>query len=100
VEARGRDPKGEPLEGEKAKRGSTGGPRLTPAHRERTFRMHKSLKLAQNVPWRRRANSKKGRRVERRGGYREGESSGSGSPGALRHETRPDGCGWNKASRG
>jgi hypothetical protein len=83
VEARGRGPKGESLEGAKAKRGSTGGSRLTPAHRERTFRMHKSLKLARDVPWRRRANSKKGRRVERRGGYREGEPSGSGSPGAL-----------------
>jgi hypothetical protein len=60
VEARSRGPKGETLEGGKARRGSTDGSRVTPAHRERIFRMHKSLELWRGAPWRRRAEQQEG----------------------------------------
>ena len=61
MEARSRGPKGETLEGGKAKRGSTDGSRVTPAYRERTFRMHKSLELLPGAPWRRRAEQQEGK---------------------------------------
>jgi hypothetical protein len=81
VEAQGRDPRGELLGGDKAMRGSAIGNWVTPVRCERTFRMHQSLK-----PGKRRRhtfrcvteageNGTKGKRVERRGGYRKGEFS-------------------------
>jgi hypothetical protein len=82
VEAQGQGPKGEILEGVKVMRGSACGSRVTPTRGERTFRMHESSKPAWLfsddgvTAWR-------AARVERRGGYREGESSVGRSSGAL-----------------
>jgi hypothetical protein len=49
VEARGRGPKGEFLEGVKARRGSAGGHRVTAARRVRISRMLESLELRLGV---------------------------------------------------
>lgn len=98
---RGRGPKGETLEGRKARRGSTDGLRVTPAHRERTFRMHKSLKLA---TWR--ALAPPSGTARREGASRGVAATGRGNPlkaeaqGRYQHETRLEGCGWKEASRG
>jgi hypothetical protein len=49
VEARGRGPRGETLEGGNARRGSAVGSRVTPAQHVRTFRVHQSLELRLGV---------------------------------------------------
>jgi hypothetical protein len=123
MEAWSRGPKGETLEGAKAMRGADCGPPGNTGPRKRIFRMHQSLKPPRSrlktgpekalepamVPGPRQVERLAGRRsgtargagrAERRGGYRKGETSEGGIPGALRHETRPKGQERNKASRG
>jgi hypothetical protein len=100
VEARGRGPKGESLEGVKARRGSADGHRVTAARRVRISRMLESLELRLDV-------FVSSRRTARRTGASRGvAATGRGNPlkaetqGRYRHETRLEGCGRNEASRG
>lgn len=99
MEARGQGPRGEIPGGGKARRGSTGGTRVT------LDRRHGSSGCTN--PWsqvaalRRRGPQARGAaRGGSRGGYQTGETSEGEIPGADRHETRPIGRERNKTSRG
>jgi hypothetical protein len=106
VEARGQDRVGESLGGTNATRGSARSHRVTPACVERTLRMRKPLKpeLEQAPSWPTTIELPK--RHEGQAPSRGGPATGEGKPlkaetqGRYRHETRPEGCGRNKASRG
>ena len=100
MEARGGGPRGEVPEEGIARRGPAVGSRVTPAQHVRTFRMHQSLELRLGV-FARREKQHEGQRASR--GV---AATGRGNPlkaeaqGRYRHETRLEGCGWNKASGG
>jgi hypothetical protein len=83
-------------------RGTACGPRVTPARSERTSRVHQSLELVRSSfgTFERRQEGQARR-------YKRGVAAiGRGNPlkaeaqGRYRHETRPEGLGRNKASRG
>jgi hypothetical protein len=99
-------PRGESLEEANARRGSAISHRLTPACSERTLRMRKPLEpgLEQALSWP--ATIKPTKRHEGqvlprgRPATGEGKSLKVETQGRNRHETRLEGCGRNKASRG
>jgi hypothetical protein len=106
VEARGLDRVGESLGEVNARRGSASSHRVTPACLERTLRVRKPLepRLEQALSWP--ATIGPPKRQEGKVPSRDGPATGEGKPlkvetqGRYRHETRLEGCGRNKASRG
>jgi hypothetical protein len=109
VETRDRDPKREILEGEKATRGTGCGTPGNTGPRNRTFRVHQSLELRRAGCWMMSPDGFRrsyGKRQEGQRASRGVAAIGRGNPlkaeahGRYRHETRPEGRRWSKASRG
>ena len=106
MEARGQDRVGDSLGEVNATRGSASSHRVTPACLERTLRVRKPLKpgLEQALSWP--ATIEPPKRHEGQVPSRGGPATGEGKPlkvetqGRYRHETRLEGRGRNKASRG